>query len=204
MSTRAAVDVTGLPSTTFGHRDLAWWATAGFIAIEGVTLAITVVVYFYLRRNFPQWPPPRTARPDLLLGGVQAALMIASWIPIRLLDLAARRLDLGAVRTWLVVGGLLAVVFVILRALELEGVHTRWDSHAYGSAVWCVLVAHGTLLLAEAIEIVVLAALFFTPRVTERHFSDTSDAAFYWYFMTGAWLPLAAMLYLVPLGAPTR
>jgi heme/copper-type cytochrome/quinol oxidase subunit 3 len=198
VSDRVAIDVSGLPTTTFGHRDLAWWATVGFIFIEGTTLVITAVTYFYLRRNFPHWPPPPTPLPDLSIGVLQVGLMALSWIPVGLVDRAAHRLDRAAIRRWLVVVSAFGIAFVVVRALELRAVHTRWNANAYGSSVWLVLVGHGTLLLVEALEILVITAVFFTARVTERHCSDTSDAAVYWYFMTGIWIPLAAMLYLVP------
>jgi cytochrome c oxidase subunit 1/cytochrome c oxidase subunit I+III len=124
--------------------------------------------------------------------------MALSWIPVGLVDRAAHRLDRAAIRRWLVVVSAFGIAFVVVRALELRAVHTRWNANAYGSSVWLVLVGHGTLLLVEALEILVITAVFFTARVTERHCSDTSDAAVYWYFMTGIWIPLAAMLYLVP------
>ncbi|HET7601008.1 MAG TPA: hypothetical protein VFK09_11985 [Gemmatimonadales bacterium] len=195
---RTTIDVSDLPTTTFGHRDLAWWGTIGFILIEGTTLVIVAMVYFYLRRNFAQWPPPRTAPPDLLPGILQVGVMALSWWPVALLDRAARRLDRGAVRRWLVVCTLFAIAFCVLRGFEFAGLNVRWSTNAYGSVNWAVLVTHATLILAEALEIIVITAVFFTPRVTERHFSDASDTAPYWYFLTGSWVLLAAMIYLVP------
>ena len=54
---RAVADVASLPTTTFGNRGILWWGTLGFIVIEGSTLAICALTYFYLRKNFYTWPP---------------------------------------------------------------------------------------------------------------------------------------------------
>ena len=42
--TRAVDDVAHLPDSAFGHRDLMWWGTVGFMVIEGFTLALGAVV----------------------------------------------------------------------------------------------------------------------------------------------------------------
>ena len=39
------LDVTGLPEVVFGHRALAWWATIGFMAIEGTTLLVSILCW---------------------------------------------------------------------------------------------------------------------------------------------------------------
>jgi cytochrome c oxidase subunit I+III len=195
---RLDVDVSRLPSTVFGHRGLLWWGTLGFVAIEGTTLLICAVTYFYLMRTFTAWPPEGTPRPDLGIPTLQAALMLLSMPAAVALDRSARRLDLGAVRRWMVVLSVCTVIFVVLRWLELRALHTRWDSNAYGSAAWLVLVAHGTLLLAQLFEAVAFTAVLLTGPVEDRHFSDANDVTLYWIFMTGVWIPLYAAVFLYP------
>ena len=65
---RVVGSVANLPTTTFGHRSLVWWGTLGFIVIEGSTLFVCVVSYFYVRQNFPTWPPEHVLRPSLTAG----------------------------------------------------------------------------------------------------------------------------------------
>jgi cytochrome c oxidase subunit I+III len=194
----AWIDVSGLPTTTFGHRDLGWWATVGFIAIEGTTLFIFIVSYFYLRRDFQHWPPYGTPAPGLVAPAIQVGLMLLSWIPMRLCDRAARRFDAAAVRRWMVVLTLFAVAFCVVRWFELTALRTRWDTNAYGSIAWLTLLTHATLLVVEACETATMTAVFLFTDPSERYFSDTSDNALYWYFMTGIWIVLAAMVYLTP------
>jgi cytochrome c oxidase subunit III len=195
---RAVADVSGLPRTVFGHRSLMWWGTLGFIAIEGTTLFICAVSYFYLRRNVATWPPEHTFRPALLIPTIQVALMVLSNLPMRAADKASSRMDLVGVRRNFLICSVLAVIMTVLRWFEFRALNVRWDSNAYGSAAWATVTAHGTLLLLELAETVAFTVLLFGNEVEERDLSGASDNAFYWYFMTGVWIPLYVIVYLSP------
>jgi cytochrome c oxidase subunit 3 len=195
---RIVGNVANLPTTTFGHRSMAWWGTLGFILIEGSTLFICAMSYVYLKQNFPTWPPEHILRPSLTAAAVQAALMLLSNVPMVMADRAARRMDLPTVRSGMVIMCLLSVVMCVLRALELQALHVRWDSSAYGSVAWATLVAHATLLVVETVETLVLTALVYSPKLEQRDVSAVSDNALYWYFMTASWIPLAALVFLSP------
>jgi cytochrome c oxidase subunit 3 len=195
---RVVADVSGLPRTVFGHRSLMWWGTLGFIIIEGTTLFVCAICYFYLRRNFSTWPPEHIYRPALLVPTIQAALMLVSNIPMRLADRASSRMDLRGVRAGFLVCTGLAVVMTMLRWYEFQSLNVRWDSSAYGSAAWATLTVHATLLLLQLAETAAFTVLLFKGPVEQRDLAGASDNAFYWYFMTGIWIPLYVMVFLSP------
>jgi cytochrome c oxidase subunit 3 len=86
-----------------------------------------------------------------------------------------------------------------MRMIELtQSLHVRWDTNAYGSSQWLVLGAHGTLLLMQFVEMGGIALAFWFGNIEQKHFSDADDAAFYWYFMVAAWIPLYVMCFLFP------
>src|SRR5918994_7869845 len=97
------LDVSHLPTTVFGHRSHMWWGTLGFMLIEGTTLLVCLASYFYLRLNFPTWPPEHTLLPSVGWPTVHVVLMLASMVPMGLADRAARRFDLSGLRRWLTV-----------------------------------------------------------------------------------------------------
>jgi cytochrome c oxidase subunit 3 len=197
-SLRVVADVSGLPRATFGHRSMMWWGTLGFIAIEGTTLFICVVSYFYLRGNFSTWPPEHVFRPALLIPTVQAGLMLLSNFPMASVDRAARRMDLSGVRRGMVICSVLAVVMTVLRWFEFKSLNVRWDSNAYGSVAWATVTSHGTLLLLETAETIAFTVLLFSGPVEERDLAGASDNALYWYFMSGVWIPLYIVVFLSP------
>jgi cytochrome c oxidase subunit III len=195
---RAVADVSSLPRTVFGHRSLMWWGTLGFIMIEGSTLFICVVSYFYLRRNFSTWPPEHIFRPALLIPTIQAGLMLLSNIPMRWADRASSRMDVAGVRTGFLICSVLAIVMTVLRWFEFRSLNVRWDSNAYGSAAWATLTAHGTLLLLQMAETLAFTVLLFQGPIEERDLAGASDNALYWYFMTLIWIPLYVIVFLSP------
>jgi heme/copper-type cytochrome/quinol oxidase subunit 3 len=195
---RVVANVTELPSTVYGHRSLMWWGTLGFIMIEGSTLFICAVSYFYLRRNFETWPPEHILRPGITVATVQVALMVLSNLPMWWVDRAARRVDLRSVKIGMVVCTALAIAMCVLRAFEFRELNVRWDSSAYGSVAWATVFAHGTLLLLETLESIVFTVLLFSPDLEQRDLAGASDNAVYWYFLTLSWVPLYVIVYLSP------
>jgi heme/copper-type cytochrome/quinol oxidase subunit 3 len=195
---RPVVDVRALPRTVFGHRALMWWGTLGFIIIEGTTLFICVMTYFYLRRNFATWPPQHLYRPALLIPTAQVLLMLGSLIPMRWVDRDSSRMDIRGVRSGLLICSLLILTMCVLRFFEFRALKVHWDTSAYGSAAWAIMISHTTLLLLEAAETWVITALMFQPDVEERDLSGVSDNAFYWYFLTLVWVPCYIAVFLSP------
>ena len=193
-----ALDVSKLPTTVFDHRSHMWWGTLAFMMIEGTTLFVCIAGYYYLRLNFSSWPPEHTLRPSLLWPTVHVLVLLASTVPVTLADRAARRLDLPGMRRWFVVTSLFAVSFLFLRWQDFLALNVRWDANAYGSIAWATAGFHGTILLLQVVETLIFTFFLFSESFEEKHFSDASDTAFYWYFFVGSWIPLYLTLYLSP------
>jgi cytochrome c oxidase subunit III len=198
MKSSATLDVSHLPSTAFGSRSPLWWGVMGLILIETTMLAICMISYFYLRTLAPVWPPLRTPVPDLLLPTVNMLLLLVSVIPMYWVDRAARRKERHWVQRGLVLCVILGVGVSVLRGFEFRAVHTQWDSHAYGSVVWTLLGLHTFDFVAEVLETLLLMAFVLTGPMTDHLFLDISDSAPFWYFVAAIWVPIYAVLYIVP------
>jgi len=198
-STRVVADVGALPTVTFGSGSMAWWGTIGFAVIEGLALVICAASYFYLRRNFVAWPPWGTPRPSLVVPGIGLLLMAVSIGPMMRACAHARRLALAPMRAWLLAGLVVKLAILVVRWYEFKALHTRWNSDAYGSITWITVGFHATLLFMDAAEDAgLLLILFGSDKVWERHFADVTDDAVYWYITIAVWVPLFAMIYLLP------
>lgn len=197
MTTRAAVDVSVLPSFAFGHRSILWWGTMGLIAIEGTAFALLIAAYVFLKWRVPDWPPG-VAPPGLLWSTLTTVILLASAVPNELTKRAAERLDLPKTRLWIVVCVAFGVVFCVLRALEFTTLNVWWDTNAYGSIVWTLLAVHTAHILTDIVDTAVLALMLFTGPLDANRFVDVSENAFYWYFVVISWLPIYAVLYFAP------
>ena len=195
---RPVADASALPSVTYGSRSLMWWATLGFIVIEGWTTALLVASYLYLRQNYDSWPPLRTPNPSLLIPTINLVLMALSIIPAELSSRAGKRLDKRGVQVWLLVFSIICVAILVLRWWELWAIGVRWDTNAYGSAAWTIVGFHASLLLLDVMDTIGLTLFFWFRRLPIKTFSDVSDNSFYWYFTIGVWLPVYLIVYVGP------
>jgi cytochrome c oxidase subunit III len=194
---RLTLDVSDLPGYAFGPRTLMWWATLGMIVIEGPVFAVLIGAYFYFRGRETTWPPG-AAPPLLRWGLLNTVILLLSVLPNIWYKRAAEREDLKVVRIGLLISIVFAISFVVVRFYEFGALNCRYDTNAYGSVVWTLLGFHTTHLVTDLLDTVVLTVLLFTDRIEGRRFADVSDNAFYWYFVVLSWLPIFAVIYLVP------
>lgn len=196
---RVALDVSKLPTHAFGVRDVMAWGTLSFVLIEGFTLALCAVVYLYLTKNFGTWPPEGTPRPSLAAPTLQVVLMVATLPYMRWIDKRAHDYDLDKVRLGLTGATAMSALINALRMWELtQSLNVRYDTNAYGSALWLVVGAHATLLLIQLYEVAGMTLIFWRGPVEYKHFSDAADVAFYWFFIVLSWIPLYVLCFLVP------
>ena len=188
------LDVSGLPSYGFGHRSLMWWGTFGMIAIEATVFALAAFTYFYVRTRVNEWPPS-VLPPELLWGTINTALMLLSTIPNQWTKRAAEAEDLPKVRIGLAICVLLGVAFLIVRAFEFTTLNCRWDTNAYGSAIWMLLGLHTLHVATDLYDTAVLAVLMAVGPLEGKRYVDVSENGMYWYFVVIAWLPIYAIVY---------
>jgi cytochrome c oxidase subunit 3 len=191
------IDVSALPTYAFGHRSLMWWGTVGIMVIEGTVFVLAIVAYFYVRTRVETWPPS-AASPNLFWGSLNTLILLLSLAPNQWAKKAAEREDLTQVRIALVIALAFGAAFLLVRVFEFQTLNVRWDTNAYGSAVWMLMGLHTAHLLTDVLDTVVLAVLMFTGPLEGKRFVDVSENSLYWYFVVVAWLPLYAVIYLAP------
>jgi cytochrome c oxidase subunit 3 len=199
MKRRAVVDVADLSDQGFSHHAPIWWGNTLMMMIEGAGFAILIATYFYIRRNFDTWPPTRTLLPDMGVSTLNAAILTISVLPMfYVAKLALRRDKVRIIGVWLLVCVVFGIAAAVLRILEFKGVHTRWDTNAYGSIVWSILAVHFAHIIAATLETLVIAILMFVGPVEEKHFTDITVNAVYWYFVAISWVVLYAIVFIAP------
>jgi heme/copper-type cytochrome/quinol oxidase subunit 3 len=197
-SMRESIDVSRLPTVVFGSKNIMFWGTVAFMVIEGWTMALTGMSYFYLRQSSPHWPPLRTPNPSLLVPSVNMAVMLVSLVPSYLAAESAKKLDRSGVARWLFVSGFLGLVILVLRWYELWAINTRWDTTAYGSIAWLVVGLHMTLILLDVGDTIGLGVMFAKRELPPHYYPDTADNTMYWYFTVLGWIPFFLIVYVSP------
>jgi heme/copper-type cytochrome/quinol oxidase subunit 3 len=196
---RLTIDVSQLPTVAFGHRNVSWWGTIGFMVIEGSTLAAAAAALLYLRGNFETWPPRPVLPPDLGIPTIVLVLLLAKLVPAWLGVRAAKRIDRSGTQRWLAVALVIGIAAAGFRLLEFQSLNVRWDTNAYGSIVWTTLGLHTSLLLFDVLETATLLLLLRDDeRLRLKHYGDVEDGCVYEYFLSLSWVPLFLLLYVLP------
>lgn len=198
LAERRTIDVSNLPTVVFGMRSLMSWAMVMFMLIEGTSLAICAVSYFYLRRNFTTWPPARTPYPGLLWPTIHVGVLLLSVIPAQWACNAAKRLNDREITRALIVLSLFCVASCVLRYFDFVAINTRWDANAYGSIIWFIVVFHATLLAIDVFDTFMSTAIFVAGKTQDKHYPDVCDNSFYWYFTIASWIVLYLIIYVSP------
>lgn len=200
MTTVAArlIDVGRLPTLVSGRSATVWWAMMLMIAIEATVFATLIASYFYLRLFQADWPPPGVDPPELLLPTLNTLVLLVS---SAFMSYGDRGMMHGNVRKLLVglscaVG--LAVLFLVLKAIEYSHVSYFWSDHAYGSIVWLIIGFHSLHVLSLVLKSLVIGSLAWHGYFDERRYVGVQINGIYWHFVVLVWVPLYFVLYWSP------
>ena len=188
------LDVSGLPSVAFGHRNTTWLANVFYMAIEGMMFALMFATYFYLRTRSTDWPPGHLA-PALRYGIANAVVFLVSVIPALWVAKRASSGDRGAIRKGLLILLLFALIAIALRVFEFTTLNCRWTDDAYASTVWVLIGMHSGHLITELIETVVLFVMSFTSKMEGTRLADAAINSDYWYFVVITGVMIDFLIY---------
>lgn len=193
------LDATALPDQGFSHHAPIWWGSTLMMLIEGAGFAILIVTYFYIWRNFDTWPPTGTLVPDLGISTINLVVLVVGILPMwHVAHLAPRHDRPRVLGFWLLGCVVFGIAAAILRLMEFKGLHTRWNSNAYGAILSSILAVHFAHILAATLETLAIGILMFRGPVEEKHFVDIAVNAVYWYFVALSWVALYAIVFLAP------
>jgi cytochrome c oxidase subunit III len=185
---RRFLDVSGLPTFAFGHRDPTFWGVCMLIAIETMMFALLGSSYFYLRGNYSIWPPPGASQAPLWLTASTVIALVLSAIPMAVAYRAAWDGKLRPIQVGFIGVTLLSVVAVALRGYEIYRIGYNWNSHAYGSVVWAFYFMHTLHLASGVVENAVMTVLVYRGPVEKKHMLDVRLGAMYWWFVVVSWV----------------
>jgi cytochrome c oxidase subunit III len=185
---RRFLDVSGLPTFAFGHRDPLWWGVWMLIIVETMMFALLVTSYFYLRGNYSLWPPPGASQAPLWLTSSTLIALLLSAIPMAIAYRAAWDGRLRPIQLAFAGVTILSAVALALRGYEISRIGYNWNSHAYGSVAWALYFMHTLHLASGVVENGVMTVLLFRGPVEKKHMLDIRLGAYYWWFVVVSWV----------------
>ena len=200
----AVIDASELPAAVEDHTSPIWWGNLFLLFIETTMFALLVGTYFYLRMNFTNWPPVRSdvalyeTNPDLGFATTNLLLLIASCVPMFLVDLACLRMNLFTIRIGMALMVVIGLGTIALRFLEFSALKFRWDDNAYAAIIWTILGMHLLHLITGTAENLLMALWVWLKGLDVKHARDVRVGAVYWYWIAAIWIPLYAIVYFGP------
>lgn len=195
---RAAIDASALPVLVTGPRAPLWWGMVLLLAIESTVFASFATTYLYLRFLAPEWPPAGIDAPDLLLSTINTGVLIASGAAMAWGDAGVKKGNTKQLLWGLGAAVGLGVVFLVLKVVEYRDVSYRWDTNAYGSIVWTIVVFHSTHVASVLLKGAAVALLALKGHFTAERRLGVQINGLYWQFVVAVWVPLYGLLYWVP------
>src|SRR5437899_3099977 len=146
------------------------------VGTETVLFSCFIGAYLVLRGAAAAWPPYGAPPLTLDLSSVNTAVLLSSLVPVW-----RRRLGVA-----FSVGAL----FLILQAFEFHRLYARGltlQTGTYGALFFSLVACHGLHVIGG---LAILAVAF-------RKEAWAEYAELYWYFVTGVWLVLFSILYIL-------
>ena len=196
MNAGRRLDVSHLPTIAFGPRAPLWWGQIWMCTIESTVFALMVAAYFYLRLNYSEWPPSGVINPPPVLSTICLVLLCFSSVPMYMADVAAENAERNKVIAFLTIGLILGTIAFVLRLKYLTQLSYHWNSHAYGSIVWTLLVTHTAHLITAVVETLVTIVIAIKGPFGEKQRLGVYSNGPYWDFVVIWWVILYGIVIL--------
>lgn len=186
-----------LPVHLTGTKAPLWWGMVLLLAIEGTVFSALISSYFYLRAGSAMWPADMEP-PELLLPTINTLVLIASAVSMHLGDKGIRRGDQTRLKIGQTIALVLAVVFLVIKAVEYSHIPYDWSEHACGSITWVLSGFHAAHVIAVVLKGIVVAALAYRGYFNAERRLGVQVNGLYWQFVVVVWIPIYFTLYLSP------
>lgn len=180
------------------HPDHRLFGLVVFLIAEGMIFVGMFGAYLAFRSTLPVWPPAGTPDLELLLPGVNTAILITSSFVMHNADVAIKKNDARGMRIWLAITAAMGAIFLVGQLYEYTHLEFGLTTNLFASAFYVLTGFHG---LHVTIGVLAILAVLWRSRVqghysNEKHFGIEA-AELYWHFVDVIWIILFGLLYLL-------
>ncbi|BAZ30727.1 cytochrome c oxidase subunit III [Cylindrospermum sp. NIES-4074] len=180
------------------HPDHRLFGLVVFLIAEGMIFVGMFGAYLAFRSTLPVWPPAGTPDLELLLPGVNTAILITSSFVMHNADVAIKKNDARGMRIWLAITAAMGAIFLVGQVYEYTHLEFGLTTNLFASAFYVLTGFHG---LHVTIGVLAILAVLWRSRVqghysNEKHFGIEA-AELYWHFVDVIWIILFGLLYLL-------
>jgi cytochrome c oxidase subunit III len=186
-----------LPVGSDGKLSGGWWGVLALIVTEGSLFGYLLFAYFYLAaQTEQQWPP--TGLPDLLLPGINTAILLLSsvcvWASERCIRKKQTRWAIAAMALAIVLGA----CFIGMQLNEWDKKTYGMTSDLYGSLYFTITGFHLCHVMIGVVILLLLLVWISLGYFDDRRYAAVAIGGVYWHFVDVVWLFVFTSLYIFP------
>lgn len=186
-----------LPVGSDGKLSGGWWGVLALIVTEGSLFGYLLFAYFYLAaQTEQQWPP--TGLPDLLLPGINTAILLLSsacvWASERCIRKKTPKWAIAAMALAILLGA----CFVGMQLNEWDKKTYGMTSDLYGSLYFTITGFHLCHVMIGLVVLLLLLVWISLGYFDDRRYAAVAIGGVYWHFVDVVWLFVFTSLYIFP------
>lgn len=180
------------------HPDHRVFGLLMFLVAEGCLFLGLFMAYLAYRLTAPVWPPEGTPERELLLPGINTAILLSSSLVIHQAKPAIQANNVKGLRLWFALTALLGAIFLAGQLYEYSHLEFGLTTNLFASAFYVLTGFHGLHVAAGLLFILAVLWRSLKPGhySAQRHFG-VEAAEIYWHFVDGVWIVLFILLYLL-------
>ncbi len=180
------------------HPDHRVFGLLMFLVAEGCLFLGLFMAYLAYRLTAPVWPPEGTPERELLLPGINTAILLSSSWVIHQAKPAIQANNVKGLRLWFALAALMGAIFLAGQLYEYSHLEFGLTTNLFASAFYVLTGFHGLHVAAGLLFILAVLWRSLKPGhySAQRHFG-VEAAEIYWHFVDGVWIVLFILLYLL-------
>ncbi|MFS8885883.1 cytochrome c oxidase subunit 3 [Synechococcus sp. H70.2] len=180
------------------HPDHRVFGLLMFLVAEGCLFLGLFMAYLAYRLTAPVWPPEGTPERELLLPGINTAILLSSSWVIHQAKPAIQANNVKGLRLWFALTALMGAIFLAGQLYEYSHLEFGLTTNLFASAFYVLTGFHGLHVAAGLLFILAVLWRSLKPGhySAQRHFG-VEAAEIYWHFVDGVWIVLFILLYLL-------
>ncbi|PSB00379.1 cytochrome c oxidase subunit 3 [Merismopedia glauca] len=180
------------------HHDFRVFGLIVFLIAEGMIFLGLFAAYLTFRLVAPEWPPQGTPKLELLLPGINTAILIGSSFVIHQADTDIKKNNVAGLRKWFAATAIMGAIFLAGQLYEYFHLEFGLKTNIFASTFYVLTGFHGLHVTFGLILILAVLWRSLKPNhySSEKHFG-VEAAEIYWHFVDVVWIILFFLLYIL-------
>ena len=180
------------------HPDHRVFGLLMFLVAEGCLFLGLFMAYLAYRLTAPVWPPEGTPERELLLPGINTAILLSSSWVIHQAKPAIQANNVKGLRLWFALTALMGAIFLAGQLYEYSHLEFGLTTNLFASSFYVLTGFHGLHVAAGLLFILAVLWRSLKPgHYSAQHYFGVEAAEIYWHFVDGVWIVLFILLYLL-------